>query len=256
MYPLKNENKDKKEMSFFMGSNSGDDAHIRGMIMLAQANVMDFRSPVNETPDIALRGIWKDFIGSIAGIGKGIYNTHSEMSSVLNHNLVLMHTLLMSTSIYRENVNSSFQRMARSKYWGWKTVYEDSLGKAGLFSIYDNAPVPLHDHPGSRGAIMVIEGEVEVDRYDLHESSRHHQGSGVVELERYDTTLLKPFDITWFGKDEGNIHGMRAVSGQCVMLKVQLMSVDAGDRSWYFPIAGADQDEGIVPARRIMSQYL
>lgn len=239
-----------------MGNDSNEASGIRGMSMLAQANIMDFRSPVNETPDIALRGVWKDFLGSIAGIGKGVYNTRAEMSSVLNHNLVLMHTLLMSTSIYRENVNSSFRRIARSKYWGWKTVYEDSLGKAGLFSIYDNAPVPLHDHPSSRGAIMVIEGEVEVERYNLHASSRHQHGSGLVKLERCDKLRLKPFDITWFGKEEGNIHGMQALSEQCVMLKVQLLSHHSGDRSWYFPVPDVDQDQEVIAARRIMSQYL
>jgi len=75
-------------------------------------------------------------------------------------------------------------------------------------------------------------------------------------LQRCDRVRLKPFDITWFGKDEGNIHGMQALTDQCVMLKVQLLAHDAGDRSWYFPTFTVERDEDIVPARRIMSQYL
>lgn len=224
--------------------------------MSAQANIIDFRLPALETPDTALRGVWKDFIGCIAGIDKGNYSSQLEMASVLNHNLVLMHTLLMSTSIYRGCVNSSFRRMARNKYWGWKSVYEDKLGKAGLFSIYHNAPMPLHDHPGSRGAIMVIDGEVEVERFNQIETSRYHDASAVVELQRCDRVRLKPFDITWFGSAEGNIQSMLALSDRCVMLKVQLITDKAGDRSWYFPTNTVDHDEEIVTARRITSQYL
>ncbi len=223
--------------------------------MMAQTNILDFRAPVNESADQALRGVWKDFIGSIAGIGKGIYHSDHEMSSVLSHNLVLVHSLLMNTSQYRGLVNSSFRRLTRTKNWGWKAIYEDALGKAGLFSIYRNAPVPLHDHPGTRGALMVVEGEVEVERFTLKEQYRERNESGLVELQRCDKKVLKPFDITWFGPETGNVHGMRALTDQCVMLKVQLLQMKA-DRSWYFPVFTVEQGQEMLQARRIVSRYL
>lgn len=222
---------------------------------MAEANILDFRAPVNETPALALRGVWKDFVSSVAGIGKENYYSHKEMSSVLNHNLVLMHSLLMTTSSYREYVNTSFRRIMRNKYWGWQPVYEDSLGKAGLFSIYKNAPVPMHDHPHSLGALMVVEGEVEVERFNL-EPGHEQGGSGMVKLKRYDCKRLQAFDITWFSANEGNIHRMQSLSDQCVMLKIQLCAKQAADRSWYFPLFNDNPNAEVIQARRIMSQYL
>lgn len=222
---------------------------------MAQANIMNFRGPGKASVKDALRGVWKDFISSVAGIDQGGYQSQAEMRSVLNNNLILMHSLLMSTASYRELVNSSYRRLTRTKYWGWKPVYEDDLGKAGLFSIYRSAEVPLHDHPGTHGVLMVVEGELEVERFTLKEQYRQTNESGMVELDRYDYQTLKPFDITWFGPEEGNLHRMQAISEQCVLLQVHLPKSDS-DRSWYFPIFSAKQHQDSIMARRIMSRYL
>ncbi len=222
---------------------------------MAHADIIDFRGPGKATVADALRGVWKDFTGSIAGIDKDGNQSQTEIQSVLNNNLILMHSLLMSTATYRELVNSSYRRLTRTKYWGWKSVYEDELGKVGLFSIYRTAEVPLHDHPGMRGALMVVEGELDVERYTLKQEYRQSDESGMVELQRYDRQRLKPFDITWFGPDEGNLHTMRAISEQCVLLQVHLPKLDR-DRSWYFPTYATEQNQDSIMARRIMSRYL
>jgi len=174
---------------------------------------------------------------------------------VLSHNMVLMHKLLLSSSRYRNLTNCSFRRLSRTKYWGWKSILEDALGKIGLFSVYKNAPVPLHDHPNSHGVLLVIDGEVEVERYSLKSQYRDKDESGLVELDVCERRTLKPFDITWFAEQEGNIHALQAKTEQCVMLKVQLPNMISSGRSWYFPTLGTTGEDSIH-ARRIMSRYL
>ncbi len=223
--------------------------------MMAQTNTLEFRAPVSETASEALDGVWKDFIGSISGIGKGVYHSDAELNSVLNHNLVMVHSLLMSTGSYRGLVNNSVQRLTRTKSWGWQSVYQDAIAKAGLFSTYSNAPVPLHDHPGVSGVVMVVEGQVEVERYTLKDKYRQQTQSGQVELQRCDRKVLKPFEISWFGPEECNVHSMHAITDQCVMLKVQLAQMKA-ERSWYFPVRTHDQELGTLSAHRIISRYL
>lgn len=224
-------------------------------MMSAQAEVLEFKAPVDISAEDALRGVWQDFAASIGGMGTGNYQNNDEMVSVLNHNMVLMHKLLLSSSYYRNLTNSSFRRLSRTKYWGWKSILEDSLGKVGLFSVYKNAPVPLHDHPNTHGVMLVIDGEVEIERYTLQSQYRTRSESGLVELDICDRKILKPFDIAWFSKDEGNIHALQATTDQCVMLKVQLPNVMSNGRSWYFPTQGSGGHE-TVQARRIMSRYL
>jgi len=228
----------------------------RGMTMMAQAEIMDFKPPIDVTATESLRGVWDDFVESIMSIEKGDYNNKHEMLSVLNHNMVLMHKLLMSSASYRNLANSAFRKMARTKYWGWRSIHEDELGKVGLFSIYRDSPVPLHDHPGTIGVMMVVDGEAEVERYSLDEAYRKSETSGLVELKSCERRLLKPYDITWFKETEGNIHGFEAKTDQCVLLKVQMPATFAISRSWYFPTCVFNQEQETVQARRIMSRYL
>lgn len=228
----------------------------RDMTMLAQADILDFKPPVDVTARESLGGVWADFIGSVTSIGKGGYHNRAEMMSVLNHNMVLMHKLLLSSTTYRNLVNSAFNNLVRTKYWGWRSIHEDALGKVGLFSMYKDSPVPLHDHPGTCGVMMVVDGEVEVERYRLTEVSRKKEASGLVEMESCDRKLLKPFEITWFDETEGNIHGFETKTEQCVMLKVQIPAMVSGSRSWYFPTCVFDSERKSIQARRIMSQHL
>ena len=229
---------------------------IRGKTMNVQAQVLDFGIPILDDTQISLSGIWTDFIESIAGIDAGQYGNEAEMHSVLQHNMILMHRLLMTSQQYRSVVNENFQKMVRTKYWGWKSVHEDHQGQAGLFSIYRNAPVPLHDHPGTCGVLMVLQGEVEIDRFTLDESYRRSPSSGMVEIECIERRVLKPFELSWFGPDKGNIHGLHTRSEQSVMLKVQLPANVEASRSWYFPVFDINQGQSCTRARRILSRYL
>jgi len=224
--------------------------------MLAQADIMNFKVPEDVTASESLRGVWGDFVESIAYMHEGGYKNKAEMMSVLNHNMVLMHKLLMSSSMYRKLTNSSFNKLARTKYWGWKSLHEDNLGKVGLFSIYKDTPVPLHDHPGTCGVMMVLDGEVEVERYSLADKYQDSASSGLVEMKKCERKLLRPFDVTWFEETEGNIHGFETKTDQCVLLKMQLPLIPDKSRSWYFPTCTFDDSYETVHARRIMSQYL
>ena len=224
--------------------------------MNAQAEVIDFSAATLNDMHVELSGIWPDFIDSIAGIDTGQYSNEAEMHSVLLHNMVLMHRVMMLSHKYRSVFNENFRKMVRTKYWGWKSVYENELGQAGLFSIYRNAPVPLHDHPETCGVLMVLQGEVEVERFTLDQSDRNNPVTGMVELKCIERRVLKPFELTWFGSDKGNIHGLHTRTEQSVMLKVQLPTREEKSRSWYFPVFNPDENRSGIKARRILSRYL
>jgi len=229
---------------------------IRGRTMNVQAQVIDFGIPAQNDTQDTLSGIWPDFIDSIAGIEAGQYGSQAEMHSVLQHNMILMHRVLMSSQQYRAIFNENFRKMIRTKYWGWKSVHEDEQGKAGLFSIFRNAPVPLHDHPEACGVLMVLQGEVEVEKFTLDKAYRENPSSGMVELECIERQVLKPFELSWFGPEEGNIHGLHTRTEQSVMLKVQLPANAEKSRSWYFPFFNIDEGQCKLKARRILSNYL
>jgi len=203
-----------------------------------------------------LSGVWQEFSESVHGIGLGRYQSREETRSVLSHNMTLLHKLLLGSPEYRQLVDSRYRMLTRNKYWGWKSVHNDDQLTIGVFSLYRNAPIPLHDHPGTQGVIMVLEGELELERFTLPARYRDDNRSGMVELNRCSRQTLSAFDVAWFQTVEGNLQGLRALSEQCVLLKVQLPGDCTGERSWYFPVHGVDDLENSIPARRIISRYL
>ena len=63
--------------------------------MTAQAQILDFSSSNDIHAGAVLQGVWQDFAGSISAMGQeGGYGNIAEMTSVLNHNTLLMHQLL------------------------------------------------------------------------------------------------------------------------------------------------------------------
>lgn len=203
-----------------------------------------------------LSGIWQEFSESVHGIGLGRYQSREETRSVLAHNMTLLHKLLMGSVEYRQLVDGRYRMLVRNKYWGWKSVHNDDQLSIGVFSLFRNAPIPLHDHPGTQGVIMVLEGELEVERFTLPARYRSENCSGTVQLDRCSQQSLAAFDVAWFQAVEGNIQGLRSISEQCVLLKVQLPGSCTGERSWYFPVQGTDEKKSSIQARRIISRYL
>lgn len=117
-------------------------------------------------------------------------------------------------------------------YWLWQRLTKEAGLNGGILNIERGRDVPLHDHPGATGMLRILSGEVEVWQFD------RMAGEGDrAELTLHSRRVLRPGDTAMLTPSQGNIHGLRAVSGTCRMLDYFIPPYRRADRAWYQPLA-------------------
>lgn len=206
--------------------------------------------------DLILPAIWMDIKKGIHGIDKWEYDSKTEICSTLHIKMQLLHKILSRRVDYCRRINAEACKPRSNEYWGWQPLFKDRHAHIGLITVYRDTPIPLHDHPNCRAASLVLEGQIEIERFTLVERFRQLTKSGKVELTPESREYLKANEITWIEPVIGNIHGMRAITNKCVLLKFQLDSPVKTYRSWYFPLCAIDDMRSTIQSRRIVSRYL
>lgn len=157
-----------------------------------------------------------------------------------------LHHLLGASSDYRLALDGCTERPHRRPGWDWDPLAELAHIHAGLLTVHPDDPVPLHDHPGSRGVQLVVAGRIRVTQY------RRERPPGAAE----DTYILHPlarFDLrrgeAAFFTPAADVHGLTAHGERCVILNLLLDPYSAGSRGWYFPHADRPADTMLLATR-------
>lgn len=157
-----------------------------------------------------------------------------------------LHHLLGASPDYRLALDGCTERPHRRPGWDWDPLAELAHVHAGLLTVHPGDPVPLHDHPGSRGVQMVVAGRIRVTQY------RRERPPGATG----DTYILHPlarFDLrrgeAAFFTPVADVHGLAARGERCVILNLLLDPYPAGSRGWYFPHADRPADTPLLATR-------
>ncbi len=158
----------------------------------------------------------------------------AEVDLVTAHALRLFHHQLMeSVPAYGELLEICSSRpVSRENPWLWYPLQEGEWARVGLLTVTADHPLPLHDHPGSSGLLLVLSGEVRVRQFDI--AGVVWQRSRVGLQHRSDCSLAK-YEISAFRAYCGNIHGIEALSERAILLDLLLHPCHDAMRSWYFP---------------------
>ena len=117
--------------------------------------------------------------------------------------------------------------------WLWTPLMEDGDTGAGILTLYSGFPIPLHDHPGRVGALLVLHGAVQISQYDIDHSNGN---SSLRQLKRISNQTLYVGDVSFYTPGFGNIHSLIAQENQCTLLSVYLQIGPLSTRCWYFPL--------------------
>ena len=117
-------------------------------------------------------------------------------------------------------------------------------------------PVPLHDHPGSSGALFLLSGSVEVVQYDHTNLHTQSNCAGLALLHRTGHAVLAEKEVSIFGAQNGNIHGLNSKEKSSVMLNILLDPYPPGDRSWYIPIYTDSASDSVLLTERLNSALI
>lgn len=157
-----------------------------------------------------------------------------------------LHHLLGASPDYRLALDGCTERPHRRPGWDWDPLADLANIHAGLLTVHPGDPVPLHDHPGSRGVQLVVAGRIRMIQY------RRERPPGTAE----DTYILHPlarFDLqrgeAAFFTPAADVHGLTAHGERCVILNLLLDPYPAGSRGWYFPHTDRPADTMLLATR-------
>lgn len=126
---------------------------------------------------------------------------------------------------------------------------DDGAWRVALLGIAPGRGIPLHDHPGARGILYVLEGSVRILHYDV---AQRVPNSRAALLIQRTPSLLHARETDWFGTRRRNLHAIQADGGPALIFSVRNYHPDSGPRSVYALIdAQQPQHEGLTPALAI-----
>lgn len=92
---------------------------------------------------------------------------------------------------------------------GWRTA---------LMGLAPRAGIPLHDHPRTRGMLLVEAGSVAVRRYDVAFRPPHGR---MVRLNERGSDTLRAGDHDWIGRTRHNLHTLEAGNEGALIFSVR-----------------------------------
>ena len=147
----------------------------------------------------------------------------------------LLNWLLTATTPSANNHQNSWPQ------WGWYPFVDETDIRIGLLEIHKDKPVPIHDHPGANGLLLVLGGTLRVDEY-LPRPMEGLNKIKIVELVLQQRTIFDTNDYALITPNDGNIHSLIAETDICLVLDILLTPYDETQRTWYMPMTEVSQN--------------
>lgn len=120
--------------------------------------------------------------------------------------------------------------------WSWTGLIDNEYLRVGLLSLNEESTIPIHDHPGSSGLLLILEGHLRVQEYQCHAASMTQSQRRIVEMERVNRQLFGPGEYGAFSSTQGNIHSLQSFDRPCLILGLLLSPYRNEDRTWYMSL--------------------
>jgi hypothetical protein len=113
-----------------------------------------------------------------------------------------------------------------------KVLADDGAWRISLQALGMGASLPIHDHPGMRGLLTVLEGTVRIQKFDVHGGHAKHRA---VRLIMRGEKKISANGYDWIGRGRHNLHSLESVSPFTLVFSIrQRVSEPAPRRAYAF----------------------
>ncbi|MCU7931283.1 MAG: hypothetical protein KZQ90_10810 [Candidatus Thiodiazotropha sp. (ex Codakia rugifera)] len=197
------------------------------------------------------RPLFKQAITALNGLS---CNQGLENEQLLEQTVRYFYSQLADQHLFKQLVNGSVKAQpSLSSPCHWQTVAKTPEMMLGLLTVFHIAPIPLHDHPGSSGAQLVLSGQINIRQFE--KNAAIDKNNTIVTLIGVADHDLGRDDCATYTPMTRNIHGMSAITTRCVLLSLQINPFDEFIRSLFFPLNIFKQDR-IAYYRRLRKDGL
>jgi hypothetical protein len=133
-------------------------------------------------------------------------------------------------------VESDVERVSR-------VISDDGDWRASVLALGSGAELPIHDHPATRGVLLIGEGALRVRHFDVVEG---HRGKRTAMLRNRGERLVTTGGYDWFGAKRNNLHALESMAEFTLVFSVrQHLSYPKFPRSVYALIRNPNPGEPI-----------
>ncbi|MFK7845491.1 MAG: hypothetical protein AB8G77_09325 [Rhodothermales bacterium] len=112
-------------------------------------------------------------------------------------------------------------------------LMQDETCRLSLVGIHRFTPIPVHDHPGTAGALLAVHGRVQVRSYSIEEFVRK---PSLVRLRCLSEEVLATGSVATVDRGANNLHGLQTMHLNSVCLAIHTPPPPTeNQRAWYFP---------------------
>jgi hypothetical protein len=164
-----------------------------------------------------------------------------------------LHQSLLQQSGYATLIETAVARNPVNAHpWGWIPLIQIPQLHAGLLTTFRFSSQPIHDHPCSSGALLVIRGRIRIHRFNSRDQGTYSQS--ILKLERLDSDTLSAGDTDGHTASLANIHQLENETSRCLLLCMHSPPIEERDRSWFLPVEPFAKQMATLLVRRVTRQ--
>lgn len=212
------------------------------------------------TPSLQALGIHDQLHDLVCVLGQPPVNGSFDAELIPTYKLLRLYERLLDIPEYRSVIYAAIHARNSSRSTSCQTLIANTSIRADILTVRRERPIPLHDHPGSSGILLVLSGSISVDQYDVVCGQDDYDGKTLVELRRVSCKELGLGGVSLFRGDWGNVHSVRALTEKSVILDIVTPPCRRQERSWFFPLpvnpAGDRRIFAKLPSRAAIESLL
>ena len=169
---------------------------------------------------------------------------------LLSHRIQQLHERLSDTAIYEYGLKQITNTPETDGTWHKTRIMQDSFLDASLIKLGRDTSIPIHDHPGTIGMILVLEGMLELRSFSINpeivsfgRQAAYLCPADFQRLHKGGTSMVLP--------DKGNLHDLSCHDGHCILLDVQVTLSHNREPRWFFPVGPAPGIPGNILAAEV-----
>jgi hypothetical protein len=178
-----------------------------------------------------------------------------ERCTHLNEQVYLLIEQLADTPVYRHTLKQIRGQILGPSRWYKSGLATTASVEAGFIQLARDTTIPFHDHPGTLGALLVMEGSIEVRTYEKRQDVAT-LGKQAAFLKPVDFMRLGTGDTAILLPDHANIYGLRCIESPCFALELHVNLSTPLEKSWYFPLGASSNDTGTIMAAKVPEELL
>lgn len=172
-------------------------------------------------------GFWEHFYDDFQAHANGI----CELNEWTQSTMIILHLQLLLNKSYQKALKSANNKVIDKKYL-ITSIFNSHFLNVKLITITPEHSLPLHDHPGTSGSMMVISGQVHAVVCEQDSLQNNRQACSMLKIVA--NTTLSHCDSCCFTQSQHNIHRLKALTESAVILIAHVNPFAINKQSYFF----------------------